>query len=73
MHKSIVAINRAPVGPSDVLRDSTHGSTASQIMFASLGLRGPLFSVLLLRADRREGVRLEHAKRCSLERPLALP
>ncbi len=44
------------------LRDSTHGYTASQIMFASLGFCGLLFSVLLLRADRREGGRLERAK-----------
>ena len=44
------------------LRDATHGYTASQIMFASLGLCGLVFSLLLLRADRREGGRLERAK-----------
>ena len=43
------------------LRDATHGYTASQIMFAALGLCGLIFSVLLLRADRREGGRLERA------------
>ena len=44
------------------LRDATHGYTASQIMFASLGLAGLVFAVLLLAADRREGGRLERAK-----------
>jgi len=43
------------------LRDSTHGYTASQIMFAALGFTGLIFSFLLLRADRREGGRLERA------------
>jgi MFS family permease len=44
------------------LRDATHGYTASQIMFAGLGFCGLIFSYLLLRADRREGGRLERAK-----------
>jgi len=44
------------------LRDATHGYTASQIMFATLGLCGLIFAVLLLRADRREGGRLERAR-----------
>jgi MFS family permease len=44
------------------LRDTTHGYTASQIMFASLGFAGLIFSALLLAADRREGGRLERAK-----------
>jgi MFS family permease len=44
------------------LRDSTHGYTASQVMFAGLGLCGLIFSLLLLRADRREGGRLERAQ-----------
>jgi MFS family permease len=44
------------------LRDATHGYTASQIMFAALGFCGLIFSFLLLRADRREGGRLERAK-----------
>jgi MFS family permease len=43
------------------LRDATHGYTASQIMFAALGFCGLIFSILLLRADRREGSRLERA------------
>jgi len=44
------------------LRDATHGYTASQVMFAGLGLCGLVFAFLLLRADRREGGRLERAK-----------
>lgn len=44
------------------LRDATHGYTASQIMFAALGFAGLIFAVLLLRADRREGGRLERAR-----------
>lgn len=44
------------------LRDATHGYTASQIMFATLGFCGLIFSFLLLRADHREGGRLERAK-----------
>ena len=43
------------------LRDATHGYTASQIMFGALGLCGLIFSLLLLRADRHEGGRLERA------------
>lgn len=43
------------------LRDTTHGYTASQVMFAGLGFAGLMFSLLLLRADRREGGRLERA------------
>ena len=44
------------------LRDATHGYTASQVMFAALGTCGLIFSLLLLRADRREGGHLESAK-----------
>ena len=44
------------------LRDATHGYTASQIMFAALGFCGLIFSILLLRADRHEGHRLERAQ-----------
>ena len=43
------------------LRDATHGYTASQVMFGALGFCGLIFSILLLRADRREGNRLEQA------------
>ena len=44
------------------LRDATHGYTASQVMFGVLGFCGLIFSILLLRADRREGGQLERAK-----------
>jgi MFS family permease len=44
------------------LRDATRGYTASQTVFALLGFCGLIFSLLLLRADRREGGRLERAK-----------
>jgi MFS family permease len=43
------------------LRDVTHGYTASQVMFASLGLVGLVFAVLLLRSDRRSSNRLERS------------
>jgi len=46
---------------SGSLRDATHGYTSSQLMFAALGFCGLIFSFLLLRADRREGGRLERA------------
>jgi len=41
------------------LRDITKSYTSSQIMFASLGLAGLIFAVLLKRADVREGGGLE--------------
>jgi cyanate permease len=44
------------------LRDATHGYTASQIMFGALGVAGLVFALLLLRADRRAGRRLEKAR-----------
>ncbi|MCX6624204.1 MAG: MFS transporter [Acidobacteria bacterium] len=44
------------------LRDSTHGYTASQVMFASLGAAGLIFAILLLRSDRGHGGKLEAAK-----------
>jgi len=44
------------------LRDATHGYTGSQIMFSALGAVGLLFSLLLLRADKRHGGRLERAR-----------
>ena len=43
------------------LRDATHGYTSSQVMFGALGFCGLVFSLLLLRADHREGGRLERA------------
>lgn len=42
-----------------LLRDRTGNYVASQVMFASLGLIGLLFALLLKRADRREGQGLE--------------
>jgi MFS family permease len=41
------------------LRDKTGTYTATQVMFACLGLAGLLFAVLLLRADKRAGGVLE--------------
>jgi hypothetical protein len=38
-----------------MLRDKTGDYVASQIMFASLGIVGFIFAMLLKRADRREG------------------
>jgi MFS family permease len=43
------------------IRDATHGYSGSQVMFASLGLLGLVFALLLLAADRRAGSRLERA------------
>ena len=37
------------------LRDITGDYVASQVMFASLGIVGLVFALLLKRADRREG------------------
>ncbi len=42
-----------------LLRDSTGSYIASQVMFASLGLVGFVFALLLKRADKREGSGLE--------------
>jgi MFS-type transporter involved in bile tolerance (Atg22 family) len=42
-----------------LLRDKTGSYVASQAMFASLGLIGLVFALLLKRADRREGQGLE--------------
>jgi MFS family permease len=46
------------------LIDVTHGYTASQVMFSSLGLAGLIFAFLLLGADRKAGRLLErpHAR-----------
>ncbi len=41
------------------LRDNTNTYTASQTMFALLGVLGVVFALLLLRTDRKEGVVLE--------------
>jgi MFS family permease len=44
------------------LRDATGTYTATQIMFASLGLAGLIFAILLLKSDRRHGGKLEQGK-----------
>ena len=41
------------------LRDATGTYTATQVMFAGLGVAGLIFAALLLRADRRQGGILE--------------
>ena len=41
------------------LRDATGSYTATEIMFAALGVAGLVFSLLLLGADRRHGNKLE--------------
>jgi MFS family permease len=46
-----------------LLRDRTGDYVASQFMFASLGIIGLIFALLLKRADRREGGVLEMAQR----------
>jgi cyanate permease len=42
------------------LRDMTQSYTATQIMFASLGIFGLIFAMLLKNADRRHGHVLEN-------------
>jgi MFS family permease len=44
------------------LRDITHDYSASMIMFATLGIAGLVFSVLLLRADARSGGVLDRGR-----------
>ena len=41
------------------LRDTTQAYTASMVMFSLLGIVGLVFSIFLLRADKREGGKLE--------------
>jgi MFS family permease len=45
------------------LRDVTGTYTATQVMFAGLGVAGLIFALLLLRSDRRHGNILEQGKR----------
>ena len=45
-----------------LLRDITKTYTASQIMFASLGIFGLIFALLLKKADAKEGRGLENPK-----------
>ena len=47
---------------SGILRDTTQTYTASQLMFAALGLVGFIFAILLLVSDRRKGRILEVEK-----------
>ena len=47
---------------SGMLRDKTGGYTATQIMFACLGVVGLVFAILLKRSDRRSGNVLESAQ-----------
>jgi MFS-type transporter involved in bile tolerance (Atg22 family) len=42
-----------------LLRDTTQTYTASMVMFSLLGIVGLIFSIFLLRADKREGGKLE--------------
>ncbi len=44
------------------LRDVTGSYTATQIMFACLGVAGLIFAFLLLRSDRRHGGKLEQGR-----------
>ena len=44
------------------LRDATGTYTATQVMFASLGVAGLMFALLLLQSDRRHGGKLEQGK-----------
>ena len=45
-----------------LLRDATHTYTASMVMFASLGMIGFVFALLLKRADKSAGGVLERGK-----------
>jgi MFS family permease len=49
------------------LRDVTGTYTATKIMFASLGLAGLIFAILLRRSDRRHGGKLEQGKNKNTE------
>ena len=51
------------------LRDATGTYTATQIMFACLGVAGLIFAFLLLRSDRRHGGKLEQGKNKASELP----
>jgi MFS family permease len=49
-----------------LLRDATQSYTASMVMFSMLGIIGLVFALLLLRADKREGRKLEKVDRSGL-------
>ena len=53
------------------LRDATGTYTATQIMFACLGVAGLVFAFLLLRSDRRHGGKLEQGKNKETDLPKA--
>jgi MFS family permease len=51
------------------LRDVTGTYTATQIMFACLGVVGLIFALLLLRSDKRHGNTLEQGKNRKMDLP----
>jgi MFS family permease len=51
------------------LRDATGTYTATQIMFACLGVAGLIFAFLLLQSDRRHGGKLEQGKHKETDLP----
>jgi len=51
------------------LRDATGTYTATQIMFACLGVAGLIFAILLLRSDRRHGGKLEQGRNKETDSP----
>jgi MFS family permease len=51
------------------LRDVTGTYTATQIMFAGLGVVGLIFALLLLRSDRRHGNTLEQGRNRKMDLP----
>jgi MFS family permease len=51
------------------LRDVTGTYTASQVMFAGLGVVGLLFALLLLRSDRRQGNILDQGRSREMDLP----
>ena len=51
------------------LRDVTGTYTATQIMFAGLGVVGLIFALLLLRSDKRHGNTLEQGKNRKIDLP----
>ena len=54
---------------SGVLRDVTGTYTATQVMFAGLGVAGLIFAFLLLRSDRRHGNTLEQGRTRKVDLP----
>ena len=54
-----------------MLREATHTYTASMMMFASLGIVGFVFAILLRRNDTRMGGILEHPERAKAQQAAA--